>query len=382
MFLILVTCLVSGIVSCIQAVFFLYHRFVYLNVLTILTQIVALGLLVGMLWYSVNIVAIGVYRLVFVAGCAGVLFISAMRFQRAFRVRWGLGSWGHLRQLLRVGGIVLVYDTAGVLLLSGTVLVLNRTLGAEATGRFGPVLQVVTFQMLLAFTIARVLRPILFEYIRLGDADRLRGALFKATRILGYLAGFTMAMLCGLARPILTWWVGAEFAPLAYLLALCVYAGYIGSVLWVPYRQVFRGRDSLVVPTVILLGISAVHVVVLYLALSYTDWGFSALGIIFLVTVGVGQLVLNALHCDYIVTDPFGKSLGRVHASLWFPLVIAVALAWVLGESLDWRWVLLCGGVAAVFYATAGYLMMLKPEDRKTLWSLMRRRSRESQAKM
>lgn len=353
---------------------FFRHRFLTYNAAVITTRLTGLAFLItAFIVWTPSLEFVGLYLFIFMAGAATLaMFFCKLRSDDLY-TRLPSYSWAHLKKLIYFARYLVLYEMSQVLLIGGTYLVINITLGAEATGYFGPLFLLAMFVNQCGFQVAGVLRPIVFEYIGSNQHDQLALRTRQATRIIAFIFGTAMVALIGIAQELLRLWLGPPFPSYAIVLAGLVVGIYIGSVLFVPYKQVFRGKDAQGVATILAMVTGIVHIVSLWLVLTYTDYGLIEVGFIFVLTAGVARALAQSLDNDRLLGQPYGSTLWSMRMCFFLPLICASGAAYLAWGTASPLVAVLWAVLGTLICFVLGWLMVLKPEDRLFVTKLIRR---------
>ncbi|HEV2122923.1 MAG TPA: oligosaccharide flippase family protein, partial [Chloroflexota bacterium] len=125
-----------------------------------------------------------------------------------------------LKQLTAMGGWVVVSQVGVILFLSVEVLIVNRMFGAEAGGQYAVALQWSMLLRSIAGAIAGVFAPTVLALYAHADIGGLVRYIRRAVRLTGLAMVLPVGLVCGFSKPLLTVWLGEEFASLALLMSL------------------------------------------------------------------------------------------------------------------------------------------------------------------
>ncbi|MCG8448175.1 MAG: lipopolysaccharide biosynthesis protein [Pirellulales bacterium] len=303
--LVLIACQIAALVTMLQVPFTLAHKFYFQNLLMAGSRILGVGVLVGLfVGFGPELVFVGYYQLAVQVVALGLLLHYYAKIQNALYLRRGVFSRTNLNSMSRMGIWVVVNDISILLFLGFGYVVVNKTLGAEATGRLGPVMLINSFIIMLGTAMVKVMVPILYAYVGRGNIHALCERLLQSMRLMGFFVGIPVLMICGLARIVLAVWLGPDFIDLWPLLWLITLSLWFGGTCFAPVQQAFRGMDFVKAPACIELLFSMVHVLLsIYLM---TAWGMGLLGfgISFLVTYGVRGAITFSLLARYLLGRP------------------------------------------------------------------------------
>ena len=127
-----------------------------------------------------------------------------------FHALKGLGGWAAVNQI------------GTLLLLQASLLIVNAMFGAEMTGRYGSMLLFPALIEMTTATVITVLSPAIMARYAVGDIEGMRGIASRSVKLLGLGLALPIGLLCGFCRPLLTLWLGSEFAQQDLLLVLLI----------------------------------------------------------------------------------------------------------------------------------------------------------------
>ncbi len=127
-----------------------------------------------------------------------------------------------LRSLLGMSGWSVLNRLGTFLFLSVDLIIINLYLGATNTGQYGALIFFPELLRNLIDTVSSVLNPTLVGLYAINDWEGLRQLAMRSVRLLGVGLALPVGLLCGLAAPFLTLWLGDDFRSLAPLLILMV----------------------------------------------------------------------------------------------------------------------------------------------------------------
>lgn len=158
-------------------------------------------------------------------GLVGTLMVAGMnyyfwrRFMPWMRMRRQF-DWGIFREQAIYGGWAVVNQVGAILFLYVDLIVLNRMLGPVPAGQYAALLQWSVLLRAAGVAVSGVFQPMMLHIYARQDMEGLVVFTRRAVRIMGLLLTLPIVLVCGLSRPLLTVWIGPDFAPLAPLLVL------------------------------------------------------------------------------------------------------------------------------------------------------------------
>jgi membrane protein EpsK len=281
------------------------------------------------------------------------------------------------RALMGMGGWVMVSVTGYLLLTQVDLMIINAVFGAEMTGRYGSVLLFPTLIFTTMEIAVTVLSPAIMARYAVGDIDGMRRIAGRSVKILGTGLALPIGLLCGFGRPLLTLWLGAEFASLDLLLILLL--GHLTVNLAVrPLAYVLNAYNRVKVQGLVTLALGAANVV-LAIAVARGGWGLAGIAAASALIYTIRNAVFLSIYSSVVMRLRWFSFFTPLLAGALGTLGIALAgrVAWHLWWPASW---LALGGAAAVIavaYAVIAYAFSLSRSDRDLLWSLLNGHSQD-----
>jgi membrane protein EpsK len=266
-------------------------------------------------------------------------------------------------------------DRLGYLLYFSIDLVLiNAVLGAESCGRYAPLTQLGFLLAMVSLAVAQVFWPIAYEHIARNQVDALLRHARRATRFMSLALALPVGLLCGLAGPGLTVWLG-DAAWAAYAPLLAVMIGPL--ILSFPLRHLFsitHGLNRVRATALITLGGGVLNLALSYALLTRTPLGMTGVA----AATGLSLVLRNTVVMPLFTAHVLNRPRTVFLAGLWPGVLSAAALGLaalglhaVLGLGTLPR--LLAGGAAlSVLYALSVWAAVLSREDRAFLLSILK----------
>lgn len=368
---ILLMYLVGMVRSILTTVPFTRNRFDLLNVTPMSEIIVRVVVVVAMFalakprieWVAVSLVVSGAIATIVALRLNRIVAPGLNMDVRAFdlsvlRRMWGTSSW------------MMVNQVGTLLFLSIDVVVVNVMLGADASGRYGSLLIWSVFLRSLAGAVSSAVTPVALRKHALGDHAGLARVMSESIGLLGMAIALPVGALTGFAAPVLTIWLGPEFAGLSVLLIAQVFHLSLNLAV-LPLFSVQLAAGRVQIPGIVTLCGGLVNVM---LAVSLVTFGRNGLGVAL-----AGALVLtlkNALfttvytaHIQGVSWKPYVVALSKgalvalaVFAVSRASLELSVPQGWI---GLGTQGVLVVGLCAALVYS-----LMLTRAQRQVVLSL------------
>lgn len=339
--------------------------------LSVLSRVGVVVLLFALLGPSVWHVGMG-----FLAGAAVLLVGYAVAWRLlapAVRLVWSAFSLSKLREMLGMSGWMSINALGGIIFLQVDLLLINRIVGPEAGGAYGAVLQWSALLRTLSYVVAGVVDPTLIGRFGQADEEGMLRLARQAVKLLGLLLALPIGLICGLSGPLLTTWLGADFA--GYWKLMWVLNLHLATNLVVrPMNTTNIARDQVRWPAVATLVAGLGNVALAILLAGRLGWGM----------YGVAAAGAIALTLRNSVFQPIYTSMATGRGPLvFFPCLLwplAAASGLGLGTSYlasvvdlsGWPRLMATGTAAALVYAAVTYKLALSAEDRRSLALFLR----------
>ncbi|MBJ6128546.1 lipopolysaccharide biosynthesis protein [Microvirga splendida] len=280
-----------------------------------------------------------------------------------------------VQALLGLGGWASVNQIGNMLLWQIDLLVINTFFGAEMTGRYGSVMLFVTLILTMTETLVSVLSPAIMARYAVSDIEGLKRIAIRSVKLLGLGLALPVGLLCGLGRPLLTLWLGPEFADLDLILILLV--GHLSVNLAVrPLVYVLTAYNRVKVQALLALGLGVGN---LALAVSLAYWGgWGAAGVA--AASAIVWTVRNVLLLSSYSASVMGLKWWAFFVPLTFGMLgtLGITVVGRLASEFWWPGTWLELGMLAftiaASYGVISIIIFLNRDDRTMLWGLLPRR--------
>jgi membrane protein EpsK len=349
------------------------HRFDLRNIVMLAVQLSRIGIVVACFtFWSASLwwVALGFITSAWIGLLGDVLVWRALTPQ--LKVSYHNIDRHRIRTLINFSGWVSVNQFGNVLLMQVSLLVVNAFFGAEMTGRFGSIMLFATLIMTITDTFASVLSPAFMARYALNDVEGLKRIAIVSVKLLGIGLALPVGLLCGLGRPLLSLWLGPEFADLDLILILLIGQLSINNAVR-PLAYVLTAYDRVKLQAVftILLGVGN-----LLLAVTIARWG--AWGVAGVAAAGAAVWTLrNAIFLSAYSANVMGLRVWTFFGPLTSSGFATLAVA-SIGMLSTWYWRLenwfelgMVAFAVAAIYIIAALKFLMSQEDRNLLWSFL-----------
>lgn len=276
-----------------------------------------------------------------------------------------------LGALLSLSGWSVINRLGMLLFLSVDLVIINLFLGASHTGEYGTLILFPELLRNLADTVTSVLNPAIVGRYATGDWDGLYTLAARAVKLLGVALALPIGLICGLAQPFLTLWLGTNFQHLHILLIVLV--GHLSITLaTLPLTYVLTSYNRVKIQGVTTLVLGMLNVVLAIVLAVYLEWGTLGVAAATALMFIVKNLFFLSGYSAYVMKQPWWT---------FYPVLLAGAIGTVCiglgayGLTMLWpvdTWLSLIGVAATVslVYGVAVWCIGLNQAERHQLLGL------------
>jgi membrane protein EpsK len=222
----------------------------------------------------------------------------------------------------------------------------------------------------LAGTVLGVLSPIVIALFAKDQITKLVRLTCLSVKFMGLAMALPIGLICGFAVPLLTLWLGPDFADLSLLLIILVSHLTVNLAI-TPLFYINVATNNVRIPGIVSLVSGIANVI---LAISLATWsGLGYLGI-----AVAGAIVLTSKNT--IFTPIYGARILKLPWWTFFPSTIAGTIGCAavgigayylstLWELNTWGRFIIASLLISLVYVVASYVLALSKDDRSLLWS-------------
>lgn len=355
---------------------FVRHRFDLGNLAGVVSRFFRVGLMVFCFTYfGASLVYVGLSYL----GMTLILFVSLILLTRILtpelHVRWKFFKRGVLYEMGVMSGWITVDQIGTLLYLSIDLIIINLFLGAEAGGRYAPILQLVLLLQVLSFTIGGIFAPVAYSYIANNEIEALSRQAGRSIKYVGLIMALFIGGMCGFSKPLLECWLGPSFAELNPLLWLLAFPQAIFLAIN-PLYNINRGMNKVSVPAIATVIGGVLNLVLSILLVKYTTLGLYGVAIATVFSYAVRCIFFTPIYTALILGQSATSFIKKVVPGLIMSVVVGLVCL-VLSRTFylaSYLRLAVVGFVVCVLYIPLCYAAMLDRSDRAFLWSLAHRK--------
>ena len=364
--LVVVASLIAALTSLYGRSCFILHKFYWLDLFAILSNILRVTVIVlGFTFISTSLVFVGWGA---VSASLFALLLTALLDRLILpelKINYRRFNFSACKEMIAMGAGVSINQFGALLYLNSDLIVINISLGSMATGQYGPIVQWALLVRMLAAVIMRLFDPIVMELLAKKDYDVLLSYLFRLTTLLGLIIGLPICLVCGFSKPLLTLWLGDDFAGLYKLMILLV----LGQI--VPYSlgnifSIFRGLNTVYIPGIVTIAAGVANIILSVILIKYTPLGIYGAGISTIIAVFGKGVLFNVIYLSRIMKfNPWKIWLSVLKGCL--PAAMGVILLLIFSHKVHIDTVVKLAGYGTLFailYSVVCFKMVLNNTDR------------------
>ena len=280
--------------------------------------------------------------------------------------------------LAGLSGWVTISQIGFLLLTQVDLLIVNAVFGAEMTGRYGLVLLFPTLIYTMLEMVVTVLSSAIMARYAVGDIEGMRRIASRSVKILGIGLALPIGLLCGFGRPLLTLWLGPEFASLDLLLVLLV--GHLTVNLAVrPLAYVLTAYNRVKAQGLVTLAIGAANLALVIAVARWGEWGVAGVAAASALMYTIRNAVFLSSYTGVVMHLRWWTFYAPLLAGALGTLGIGMAGRFVsqLWWPTNWPALGVLATAIAAAYGVIAYAISLNRSDRDLLWSFLNWRSHD-----
>jgi len=351
---------------------FAHSRFDIRSGIEALTLLSRVGLVVGLfVFFAPSLWIVGVAILAAtVLNQAGYL-ASWRRLTPQLHIRRSGFDRTKLREMLGMGGWMVVNQAGTLLFLNIDLLVVNTVLGAKAGGEYAPLLQWSMMLRTLAGVIAGVLTPTIIACHARGDHEAMVRISQQAVKLMGLAMALPIGLVCGLGRPLLQTWLGKDFVHLAPLLSLLT-APLCINLAVLPLFSINMAVNKIRWPGIVTVGLGLLNLGLAIVLAKPVGWGLYGVA-------AAGAIVLTLKNAAFIPLYGARVLRRKLSTFAWAMVPSLIATAAVLAmcgavsdrcDLASWPRLAAIGCLATIVYAAVAWYAALRTHERSMVLQL------------
>ncbi len=368
--------LFSFIVSVFSAVFsvstFVYNRLDLRNLIDIGNILVRTVLIVlFFVLLSVNLINVGIAYLF--GGLMSLIFgyLFFRKLTPSIKISRQYFDFSKLKELTTMGGWLVINQIGTLLFLEIDLIVANILFGALEAGKYGAIIQWNFLLRSLAGVIAGVLTPMVFISYAKGETQKIVNMSQRAVKFMGLGMAVPVGLLCGFAKPLLTIWLGNDFAQYTLLFLLLTF-NLVVNLAVIPLFAINNALNRVKVPGWVTLILGVVNLLLAIILAKIFGWGLYGIAAAGAIVLTLKNVIFTPIYASYILKIPYNTFIKPIGIGVFLG-GISMAIGWMfcLIFVIDgWFKLFLSGSLAFLLAFIVGFVLLGK--DRVMVASLLK----------
>jgi membrane protein EpsK len=281
------------------------NRFDLLNGINIARQAVYLVLIVVLFTiFKGNLILVGIAILISAITTAMLNCTVSRHLLPHLRISPGYFDSAVLRRLFSTGGWLSINKIGSILYLNIDLFVVNRFLGAFASGQYAAVLQLSMVIRMLAAAISSVFGPPLVYLFAHNDLPGLSLYARRAVKFLGLIVALPIGLACGFAAPVLTLWVGEQFGTLSTLMVILIFHLSVNVAVY-PLFELQTATNRVRLPGLVTCIMGVANFALALSVAAWTNFGIYGVAIAGALMLTLKNALFTPIYSAHIIGEPW-----------------------------------------------------------------------------
>jgi len=365
--------LISMISSVFSVSMYSKNRLDLIQIIEIIRVIIRTVLIVA-LFYSgyENLRIVGFASIL--SGCI-VLFMTIYQFRKLtpyLSINPFLFRWSKVSSLTKLGGWLLINQIGFLLFSKVDLILINKYIGAEESGEYAAVMQISNLIRNVMGVLSGVMGPIILVYYAKKEWGKLKGNTLFFMKVLSFISVIPISILSVYSTEILFYWLGGQYVNLNYLLIILILPLAI-NIGVMPLFSINTAYNKVKVPGVISCVLGITSVLLSYIFLINTDFGYYAVAIIGVCMLTIKNAIFTPIYTAVVMDLKWNSFLIVQIYTISF-LIIILAQTFFIKMYFDMQSVIEFI-IAMIISGLAGLLSMCLIfyfQDKRHITSLMK----------
>lgn len=276
-------------------------------------------------------------------------------------------DWCKIRQLTLMGGWIAINYIGFLLLLRIDIWVCNRFIGAEAAGKYAALLPWSNFLRQGALLLAGIINPMIMIYYSRSEINNIIKLNVFCVKLLSLLFSIPICIICVFSSPILSLWLGKQYANLAPLLVIMNIHLFVNLGV-LPLFSIQTALHRVKIPALIQIGIGIINVLLAIVLVRCVGWGIYGVAAASTIVLTIKNALFTPIYTAKILKQPWDVFIKPyLHSFLFFSSIMT--LGCVINKLFlpkTWLHLMILSG----FIGSVGIifmLLLLSKRDRKTI---------------
>ena len=324
---------------------------------------------------DVNLISVGMASLL--SGFIALFFSIYWRCKLTpfLTVNYRYISKAKLKPIFSLGGWLLVNQIGFLLFLKVDLLIINKYLGAEASGEYSVVTKLAEVLRIFSGVLSGVLGPVVMLHFAKKQFSKMVDITVIFVKFLSLSMTVPIVLVCVFSEEILTLWVGPEFSHL-YIVVWFVTLPLVINLGVTPLFSINVALNKVKVPALITLTLGVLGVSSSILLITYTDLGYLSIAIASGIMLTIKNAFFMPLYSAKILDLPV-FTFFKIHLNTLFFLVVTLIMVSFIKQLMPSQDIvsllitLSISGIPTILLS----LFFYSSQERSRLISVVKRRS-------
>ncbi len=278
-----------------------YNRLEIANMSNLFTKLLQFGLIVFLLAYvSLDLSLIGyAYVVTTLVGLLLSIYIWK-KFAPELSINYHDFNKDKLKEMTATGSWIMINQLGAMFFLYIDLILINIFFGATETGEYSTVLQWSSLLRSLASVFVGVLGPMIMISYAKNHMEKLIKISTLSVKMMGLVMAIPIGIIAGLAGPLLSIWIGEEFANLAPLMWLMILPLTINLAI-LPLFNVQVALNKVKIPGLFSLSIGLGNLLLALVFIMSLDIGIYSIALASAIMLIIKNFIFTPLYASHIL---------------------------------------------------------------------------------
>ncbi|MBO6497712.1 MAG: oligosaccharide flippase family protein, partial [Roseivirga sp.] len=317
---------------------------------------------------AVNLKVVGLANIISSSLHFVITLILFLRHQPIIDISLRFFRLDKLGSMFKMGGWLIVGQLGFLLFTKIDLIIINRMLGATASGQYGVIQQWGNLIRSLIAVLSGVIAPVILIFYSQGKRESVYSYSLLGVKGTGILLALTCGVLCGLSEPLLQVWISEEYGILSRLLQITL-APLTVNLAVLPLFSINKAHNAVKIPGIVTVLAGTINVVLAYYALKI---GLGLEGVVY--ASAIMLTLKNVLFTPLYTMSIIQMKINSVYFALfkstllfgfvWF-LTYVLAKFWI--DTITWGSLVVTAVIVLVLSAPISLFLVFNLKERHTL---------------
>lgn len=342
------------------------------NILRALTRVSVILFLFN--YGDVDLISVGIASLL--SGLVVLLFAIYWwgKLTPSLNINYRHVEKAKLKPILSLGGWLLVNQVGFLLFLKVDLLIINKFLGATASGEYSVATKVSEVIRALSGVLSGVLGPVVMIYFAQQQVAKMVEITVAFVKFLSLSMAIPVVVVCVFSQEILSIWMGEEFKHL-YVVVWLVTLPLVINLGVTPLFSINIVMNKVKVPALLTLFLGGMGIISSIILLKYTDLGYLSVAIASGIALTIKNAIFVPIYSSIILDLPVSIFIKTHINTIVFSSILLLCMTWFknLYSFKDQISLLLVIFICIIFALILSFFFYSQAERKKILAIVLRK---------